>query len=101
MLEPIPFHVTLESSAYSLAAFMPYGPTPSLLSPTKQHTRIQLLRQSVVDVRYALRARRWCVRALSHLTHDCRNTVVFGTKTDIWRVRCIGTGSFRRAVRDL
>lgn len=51
MSERIPFHLTLTSSAYSLAAFMPYGPTPSLLSPSKQHTRIQLLRQSVVDVR--------------------------------------------------
>ncbi len=51
MTEPIPFHLTLTSSAYSLAAFMPYGPTPSLLSPNKQHTRIKLLRQSIVDVR--------------------------------------------------
>ncbi|KAJ3553978.1 hypothetical protein NM688_g3342 [Phlebia brevispora] len=77
MSEPIPFHLTLTSTPYSLAAFMPYGPTPSLLSPSKQHTRIQLLRQSIVDV---------------------RNSVVFGTKTDIWRVTCIGNGHFRRAI---
>ncbi|EKM51698.1 uncharacterized protein PHACADRAFT_261993 [Phanerochaete carnosa HHB-10118-sp] len=75
MSEPIPFHLSLVSSAYSLAAFMPYGPTASLLAPHKQHTQIRLLRQSIVDV---------------------RNTVVFGTKTDIWRVTCIGTGTFAR-----
>lgn len=51
MTEPIPFHLSLESSAYSLAAFMPYGPTASLLSASKQHTEIRLLRQSNVDVR--------------------------------------------------
>lgn len=75
MSEPIPFHLSLVSSAYSLAAFMPYGPTASLLSPSKQHTKIQLLRQSIVDV---------------------RNSVVFGTKTDIWTVLCIGNGAFTR-----
>lgn len=75
MSEPIPFHLSLVSSAYSLAAFMPYGPTASLLAPHKQHTQIQLLRQSIVDV---------------------RNSVVFGTKTDIWRVTCIGKGTFAR-----
>ncbi|KAF7799712.1 hypothetical protein EIP86_010954 [Pleurotus ostreatoroseus] len=63
MSERIPFHLTLSSTAYSLAAFMPYGPTPSLLSPI-----------------------------------DVRNTVVFGTKTDIWRISSIGNGRFRRAI---
>ena len=51
MSEPIPFHLSLVSSAYSLAAFMPYGPTASLLAAHKQHTEIQLFRQSIVDVR--------------------------------------------------
>ncbi|KAI0763247.1 hypothetical protein BC629DRAFT_1294140 [Irpex lacteus] len=73
--EPIPFHLVLNSTAYSLAAFMPYGPTASLLSAHKQHTRLQLLRQTIVDV---------------------RNEVVFGTKTDIWRVDNVGNANFRR-----
>ncbi|KAI0337486.1 hypothetical protein BDW22DRAFT_1363973 [Trametopsis cervina] len=75
LTETIPFHLTLRSSAYSLAAFMPYGPTASVLNPNKQHTRISLFRQSIVDV---------------------RNTVVFGTKTDIWRVENVGAGTFQR-----
>ncbi|KAI0699466.1 hypothetical protein BC835DRAFT_1331525 [Cytidiella melzeri] len=73
--EPIPFHLVLKSTTYSLAAFAPYGPTASLLSPHKQHTRIQLLRQTIVDV---------------------RNAEVFGTKTDIWRVSNVGNGVFQR-----
>jgi len=74
--QPIPFHVTFTSSAFSLAAFMPYGPIESLLSPTRQYTRIELLRQATCDV---------------------RNTVVDGTKTDMWRVDRIGEGIFKHA----
>lgn len=48
----IPFHVTFASSAISLAAFLPYGPLPSLLMPVKPATRIQVIRQSICDVRY-------------------------------------------------
>ena len=53
MTESIPFHLCFISSSHSLAAFLPYAPIPSLLSPFRQHTRIQMLRQSSVDVRYA------------------------------------------------
>lgn len=49
--QSIPFHLTLESSAYSLAAFLPYGPMANLMG--KRPTRVQLMRQSTVDVRYA------------------------------------------------
>ncbi|RDB14666.1 hypothetical protein Hypma_016341 [Hypsizygus marmoreus] len=73
--EPIPFHLSFQSSARSLAAFLPYAPTPVYLNP-KQVTRIQLMRQSSVDV---------------------RNTVIAGAKTDMWRVDCIGEGVFRHA----
>ncbi|KAF7355546.1 hypothetical protein MSAN_01471700 [Mycena sanguinolenta] len=48
--QAIPFHVTFESTAYSLAAFLPYGPTTSN-SGKMRPTRIQLMRQSTVDVR--------------------------------------------------
>ncbi|TFK52174.1 hypothetical protein OE88DRAFT_1368232 [Heliocybe sulcata] len=74
--QPIPFHVTFTSSAFSLAAFMPYGPIVSLLSPTRQHTRIELLRQAICDV---------------------RNAEVDGTKTDMWRLDRIGEGVFKHA----
>lgn len=49
--QPIPFHLTFSGSAFALAAFLPFLPTASLLSPYKQHTKIELLRQSIVDVR--------------------------------------------------
>ncbi|KAF7352555.1 hypothetical protein MVEN_01220800 [Mycena venus] len=68
--QAIPFHVTFESTAYSLAAFLPYGPTTGN-SGKLRATRIQLMRQSTVDV---------------------RGTTIHGTKTDIWRVDCIGEG---------
>ncbi|KAG1843000.1 hypothetical protein DFJ58DRAFT_805244 [Suillus subalutaceus] len=75
MHEPIPFHVMFSSSAMSLAAFMPLGPV--VTTPLKtQHTKIQLLRQTTVDV---------------------RNALILGTRTDIWRVDCIGEGAFRHA----
>ncbi|KAI0755064.1 hypothetical protein C8Q80DRAFT_1117566 [Daedaleopsis nitida] len=74
--QPIPYHIMFSSSAFSLAAFMPYGPTATILAPNKHFTRIRVLRQSIVDV---------------------RNTMVLGTKTNIWRVDTIGEGEFRHA----
>ncbi|PFH53372.1 hypothetical protein AMATHDRAFT_55290 [Amanita thiersii Skay4041] len=71
--QPIPFHLVLQSSAKSLAAFLPCVPYPTLMN-TKQATRLQLMRQSTVDVR-------------SGFTST--------TKTDMWRVDCIGEGVFR------
>lgn len=73
MTEPIPFHLTFTSSAYTLAAFLPYAPSSN---PTaRRWTRVEMLRQSTVDV---------------------RNAVILGTKTDIWRVTKIGESNFRR-----
>lgn len=75
MHEPIPFHIMFSSSAISLAAFMPLRPVVTTSLKTR-HTKIQLFRQTSVDV---------------------RNAVVLGTRTDIWRVDCIGEGAFRHA----
>ncbi|KAI0670876.1 hypothetical protein C8Q78DRAFT_1069600 [Trametes maxima] len=74
--EPIPFHILFSSSAFSLAAYLPYGPTATVLAPNKRFTHVKVLRQSVVDV---------------------RNTLVMGTKTDMWRVDTIGVGNFRHS----
>ncbi|KAI0726274.1 hypothetical protein C8Q72DRAFT_532851 [Fomitopsis betulina] len=73
LTEPIPFCVLFASSATSLATFLPLGPTTTRLSG-RQPTRVQLLRQTTVDV---------------------RNQVVFGTKTDIWQTAEIGEGAFK------
>ncbi|KAG1855890.1 hypothetical protein C8R48DRAFT_749288 [Suillus tomentosus] len=73
--ESIPFHIMFSSSAMSLAAFMPLGPMV-IASLKTQHTKIQLLRQTTVDV---------------------RNALILGTRTDIWRVDYIGEGAFRHA----
>ncbi|KAI9573658.1 hypothetical protein HD554DRAFT_2202309 [Boletus coccyginus] len=73
---PIPFHVSFHSDTDSLRAFLPLAPVAGLIAPKKQATRIQLMRQITVDV---------------------RNAIVLGTKTDIWRVGCIGEGAFRNA----
>lgn len=66
--QPIPFYLSLKSPALSLASFLLPTPTSSSLE-AKQAMRIQLMRQSTVDV---------------------RNTIIAGTKTDMWRVDCIG-----------
>ncbi|KAG6876636.1 hypothetical protein C0993_001634 [Termitomyces sp. T159_Od127] len=71
--QPIPFHVIFESSPHSLTSFLPLGPTVGSIK-RNQVTQMQLMRQSTVDV---------------------RNAVIQGTKTDIWRIDCIGEGVFR------
>ncbi|KAF9013303.1 hypothetical protein BDQ17DRAFT_1343160 [Cyathus striatus] len=73
--QPIPFHFTVLSTATSLAAYLPYGPIPSMIS-SKKVTRLEMMRQSTVDV---------------------RNPFTAGPKADIWRVDCIGEGSFKHA----
>jgi hypothetical protein len=50
--QPIPFYLTLESSAVSLAAFLPFSPTAST-SGSRKVMRVQLMRQTTVDIRYA------------------------------------------------
>ncbi|KAH9841351.1 uncharacterized protein C8Q71DRAFT_325791 [Rhodofomes roseus] len=87
--EPIPFYVVFASSAISLAAFLPLGPTTTRLSG-RQPTRVQLLRQTNVDVRYVMPVGPGAVAE-----HYSRNEVVFGTKTDIWQTVEIGEGAFR------
>lgn len=49
--QPIPFHIMFSSSAFSLAAYLPYGPMATILSPSRQFTRLKVIRQSIVDVR--------------------------------------------------
>ncbi|KAJ3783550.1 hypothetical protein GGU10DRAFT_50560 [Lentinula aff. detonsa] len=71
----IPFHITFESSALSLATFLPFGPSGLILS--KKPTRLQIMRQVAVDVRHQL---------------------ILGTsKTEMWRVDCLGEATFRHA----
>ncbi|KAL4064166.1 hypothetical protein V8B97DRAFT_1988871 [Scleroderma yunnanense] len=72
--QTIPFHLSFRSSPDALALFMPLVPGVGSSLPKRQFTRIQLMRQTTVDV---------------------RNAVVLGTKTDIWRVDCIGEGAFK------
>ncbi|PPQ75815.1 hypothetical protein CVT24_002677 [Panaeolus cyanescens] len=75
MGQPIPFHLSFESSAVSLAAFLPMAPSVNTVSKYRS-TRVQLMRQTTVDV---------------------RNTVMSGVKTDMWRVDCIAEGTFKHA----
>ncbi|KAJ7231403.1 hypothetical protein B0H12DRAFT_1146589 [Mycena haematopus] len=75
--EPIPFHITLESDSHSLAAFLPYGPIPGI--PMKlPATRIQVVRQSIVDVKHTT------VRS------EPANTAM-------WSIAYIGEAAFRHA----
>ena len=49
MSQPIPFHLSFESSPVSLAAFLPLSPASS--SVGRRITRVQIMRQTTVDVR--------------------------------------------------
>ncbi|KAF8133523.1 hypothetical protein K438DRAFT_1694230 [Mycena galopus ATCC 62051] len=71
LADTIPFHIVFESNADSLAAFLTYGPTGH-----SHPTRLQLVRQSTVDVR-------------GELGHQ--------SKTSIWRIDYIGEGVFNLA----
>ncbi|KAH8118425.1 hypothetical protein DFH11DRAFT_1723335 [Phellopilus nigrolimitatus] len=93
MNDVIPFHLFLISSAFSLASYLPYAPAvfrsssgpydynnPGDLAFSKPGmTRIQLLRQTSVDV-----------RSISK-----RATPPRGNNTDIWKTVQIGEGVFR------
>ncbi|KAF7362596.1 hypothetical protein MVEN_00608400 [Mycena venus] len=71
LADPIPFHITFESTTpQSLTEFMPFGPSGDLHA-----TRLQLMRQSAADV---------------------RGEFILGTKTNIWRNDIIGEGSFEQ-----
>ena len=88
MTEPIPFHLIFISSPVSLAAFLPLAPSPVFpsrtSSPTTSYfstspTRIQLLRQTAVDVRSITK----------------RTPLLRGNNTDIWKTTQIGEATFR------
>lgn len=96
MTQPIPFCLTLESSAVSLAAFLPFGPTSRTLG--RKMTCVQLMRQTTVDVRWVGSLFYGLSFSLVLTISASRNTVIAGVKTDIWRVDCIGDGTFKRAV---
>lgn len=80
MRDVIPFHLFLTSSPFSLASYLPYAPAVSRTTsgPLDQNesditkfgvTRIQLLRQTAVDVRGITK----------------RTTPARGNNTDIWK----------------
>ncbi|KAF8173235.1 hypothetical protein K438DRAFT_1909026 [Mycena galopus ATCC 62051] len=74
--QDIPFHITLESDAHSLATFLPYGPIPNS-SRKWPATRVQVMRQSAVDVKSVARSE--------------------PANTALWRVDYIGEAAFRHA----
>ncbi|KAJ6588787.1 hypothetical protein B0H19DRAFT_1101148 [Mycena capillaripes] len=73
--QAIPFHITFESTASSLAAFRPYGPTTDG-SGKLRATRLRIMRKTAVNARRAK-------------TED--------TKAGIWRDDYIGEAVFKRA----
>ncbi|KAF5360486.1 hypothetical protein D9756_005008 [Leucocoprinus leucothites] len=70
----IPFYLSIESSAVSLAAFLPYAPTTGTKN-SKVAMKVEVLRQTTVDVKY-------------------ENSTNHHARQDMWRVDCIGEGRF-------
>ncbi|KAI0315891.1 hypothetical protein OF83DRAFT_1129826 [Amylostereum chailletii] len=77
MSERIPFHIAFVSSAVTLASLLPFLPA-SGQAPGRSSTRIQVLRQTSVDVK--------------------NDYVTSGTNTELWRVFNIGEGVLKRTV---
>lgn len=71
---PIPFYLSFHASSTTLASFRPLAPFTCPFVRKKQITRIQLMRQTTVDI--------------------C-NALMFGTKSDMWTVDCIGEAAFK------
>ncbi|KAJ7034121.1 hypothetical protein C8F04DRAFT_1102328 [Mycena alexandri] len=71
--DPIPFHLTIESDAPSLAAFQQFAPTTGN-SENAGATQVQIIRQSKVHV---------------------KNAVNPNARTDMWREDYIGKGTFK------
>ncbi|KAI0249064.1 hypothetical protein BJV78DRAFT_1231044 [Lactifluus subvellereus] len=76
MRHPIPYHITFTGSAVSLATLLTYMPSRTGAAPVRACSRIQLLRQTTVDVKseYALD----------------------GATSEMWRTRSVGEGSLYR-----
>jgi len=72
LTEKIPFSLSIESTAVSLAAFLPFGPSIGSAHSNVAMT-IEVLRQSTIDI---------------------RNELVTDAKQDMWRVDRIGQGTF-------
>ena len=98
MTESIPFHLIFIASPVSLAAFLPLTPThvfprtipssplsSSSNSAAVSPTRIQLLRQTSVDVRSIAK----------------KTPLLRGNNTDIWKTTQIGEAVFRHDDGDM
>ncbi|KAI6008999.1 hypothetical protein BKA83DRAFT_4426801 [Pisolithus microcarpus] len=72
--QPIPFCLSFHASSTTLASFRPLAPFTRPSVRKMQTTRIRLMRQTSVDI--------------------C-NTLMFGTKSDMWTVDCIGEAAFK------
>lgn len=72
--QPIPFYLSFHASSATLALFRPLAPFTRPSVRKMQTTRIRLMRQTSVDI--------------------C-NTLMFGTKSDMWTVDCIGEAAFK------
>ncbi|KAI6124130.1 hypothetical protein EV401DRAFT_2228217 [Pisolithus croceorrhizus] len=72
--QPIPFYISFHASSVALALFKPLAPFTCPSVRKMQITRIRLMRQTSVDI--------------------C-NALIFGTKSDMWTVDCIGEAAFK------
>ncbi|KAH9979916.1 hypothetical protein BGW80DRAFT_1163470 [Lactifluus volemus] len=76
MRRPIPYHVAFIGSAVSLAILLSYMPSRTGAAPIRACSRIQLLRQTTVDVN--------------------REYSPDGASSEMWRTKNIGEGSIHR-----
>jgi len=77
MRTPIPYHITFTGPAMALATLLTYMPSRTGAPPVRACSRIQVLRQTSVDVKNGYMP-------------------VVGASSEMWRTKCIGEGSLCR-----
>lgn len=97
MRRAIPYHVTFTGPPLALATLLTYMPSRMGAAPVRACSRIQLLRQTSVDVK--------CVRLTSPSANHVQTFVIsneyapVGATSEMWRTKRIGEGSLYRSVR--
>ena len=104
MRRAIPYHITFTGPGLALTTLLTYMPSRTGAAAVRACSRIQLIRQTSVDVKCVCRSLH-AVRT-SSLTYVqpsiIRNEYAeVGATSEMWRTRSIGDGSLCRSVRQI
>ena len=99
MRHPIPYHIAFTGSAVSLATLLTYMPSRTGAAPVRACSRIQLLRQTTVDVKWVYIPFHSSEELTPPDLDICRSEyAIDGATSEMWRTGSIGEGSLYRTV---